>query len=64
MFCLVYIYICYVIIRSPYLFVFGDDRVHGTRKYMMLQVDLVRHRAGAWARLGKEFSEFYVYVIK
>ena len=26
---------------------FGDDRVCGTREQMMLQVDLVRHRAGA-----------------
>ena len=27
---------------SPYLLVFGDDRVHGTREQMMLQVELVR----------------------
>jgi len=32
--------------------VFGDDRVCGTRKQMMLQVDLVRHRARAWAIWG------------
>ena len=46
------IYVLYVLtIRSPYLFVFGDDRVRGTREQMILQVDLVRRRAGAWANL-------------
>jgi len=34
-------------VSSPYLLVFGRDRVHGTREQMMLQVDLVRHRDGA-----------------
>jgi len=34
-------------VSSPYLLVFGDDRVRGTREQSMLQVDLVRHRAGA-----------------
>jgi len=47
------------LIRSPYLLVFGDDRVHSTREQMMLmQVVLVRlsYRAGmAW--------EFYVFII-
>jgi len=37
----------YFNVSSPYLLVFGDDRVHGTREQLMLQVDLVRHRAGA-----------------
>ena len=41
-----YIYDC-LIVSSPYLLVFGDDRVRGTREQMMLQVDLVRHIAGA-----------------
>jgi len=31
----VIIYFC-VIVSSPYLFVFGDDRVRGTREPMML----------------------------
>ena len=48
-----FIYMC-LTVSSPYLFVFGDDRVRGTRKKMMLQVDLVRHRAGAGARLDWE----------
>ena len=39
----VYIYICSILLSSPYLLVFGDDRVPGTREQMMLlQVDLVR----------------------
>ena len=42
-------------ISSPYLLVFGDDRVRSTREQMMLQVDLVRHRAGAGTRLGEVF---------
>ena len=41
-----YIYDC-LIDSSPYLLVVGDDRVCGIREQMMLQVDLVRHRAGA-----------------
>jgi len=50
-------------ISSPYLLVFGDDRVHGTREQVMLQVVLVRHRLGAWASLGI-FSEFlYCFMI-
>jgi len=43
---IMYIYV-YFIVSSPYLLVFGDDRVRGTREQMMLQVDLVRHRVGA-----------------
>jgi len=39
-------------ISSPYLLVFGDDRVRGTREQMILQVVLVRHRLRAWASVG------------
>jgi len=50
-------------INSPYLFVFDDDRVRGTREQMKLQVILVRHRLRAWASLGI-FSEFlYCFMI-
>jgi len=45
------ILMCYLF-SSPYLLVFGDDRVHSTRVQMILQVELVRLRLGAWARLG------------
>jgi len=44
------LYICvHLTVSSPYLLVFDDDHVRGTREQMMLQVDLVRHRAGEWA---------------
>jgi len=39
-------------LSSPYLLVFGDDRVRGTREQMMLQVDLVRLRAEVELDLG------------
>ena len=39
-------------VSSPYLLVFGDDRVRGTQDQMMLQMDLVRCRSGAWASWG------------
>jgi len=42
----------FILLSSPYLLVFGDDRVLGTREQRMLQVDSVRHRDGAGARLG------------
>ena len=56
----VYMYITmrYVdFISSPYLLVFGDDRVRGTREQVMMQVELVRLSRGegiAW--------EFYLYI--
>jgi len=46
-------------ISSPYLLVFGDDRVRGTREQMMLQEDLVRHRA----RAGLAWEIFYRVVL-
>jgi len=45
-----FIYV-YLTVSSPYLLVFGDDCVCGTREQMMLQVDLVRCKARAWASL-------------
>ncbi|QCD89555.1 hypothetical protein DEO72_LG4g501 [Vigna unguiculata] len=41
---------------SPYLLVCGDDRIRNIREQMMLQVDLVRHRAEARLDLGEGFS--------
>jgi len=35
--------------------VFGDDRVRGTPEQMMLQMDLVRHRAEAGLVWEKSF---------
>ena len=50
-------------VSSPYLFVFDDDHVRGTWEQMMLQVDLVRHRARAGASLG-EFIHSFNYVFE
>jgi len=42
-----------VFISSPYLLVFGDDRVRGTREQrMLMQVDPVRLSHGTWEMLG------------
>ena len=55
-----YVYFEYVYassFSSPYLLVFDNDRVRGTREQMMLQVELVRPRCRegiAW--------EFYLYI--
>jgi len=54
----IYIYM-FILLSSPYLLVFGDDRVRGTREQMMLlQVVLVRLSYGA----GKawEFCIFFI----
>ena len=42
---------CYLF-SSPYLLVFGDDRVRSTREQMILKVKLVRLRLEEWASLG------------
>jgi len=47
-------------ISSPYLLVFGDDRVRGTREKSMLQVDLVRHRAGT-GLVGRGHSQSFIF---
>jgi len=47
----------FILLSSPYLLVFGDDRVRGTREQMMLiQVVLVRLSHGA----GIAWGAFYV----
>ena len=40
---------------------FGDDRVSGTREQMMLQVDSVRLRDGAWTSLGVFHKVVFIY---
>ena len=56
----VYEYICmFILLSSPYLLVFGDDRVCGTREQMMLmQVVLVMlsHEA------GKSLGSLYIFM--
>jgi len=46
-------------VSSPYL-VFGDDRLCGTREQLMLQVDLVRHKAGA-GLVGRGHSQSFIF---
>ena len=53
-----YIYVYFV--SSPYLLLFGNDRIRGTREQIMLQVDLVRHRTGAGLDWDKEFSKSFI----
>jgi len=50
----------FYLLSSPYLFVFGDDRIRGIREQMVLRVDLVRHRAGAGLVLGQFSQSFYI----
>ena len=45
------IIMCYLF-SSPYLLVFGDDRVRGTREQMTFQVELVRLSRGVGESLG------------
>jgi len=47
-------------VSSPYLLVFGDDHIRGIREQMVLQVDLVRHRARAGLVLGQFSQSFYI----
>jgi len=50
---LIYVMMYVVFISSPYLLVFGDDRVCGTREQrMLMQVEPVRLNHEAWEMLG------------
>jgi len=53
-----YLYVYFI--SSPYLVMFGDDRIRGIREQMVLQVDLVRHRARAGLVLGQFSQSFYI----
>jgi len=52
------IFLCVLSVSSPYLLVFGDDRVRGTREQVMMQVELVRLSCGGGVIMG-----FYYYAI-
>jgi len=47
--------VCVCFVSSPYLLVFGDDCVRGTREQTMLQVDLVRLSNGAEKNSWEQF---------
>jgi len=46
------IFICVSSVSSPYLLVFGNDRVHSTREQVMMQVELVRLSCGEGIIMG------------
>jgi len=46
------IFLCVLSVSSPYLLVFGDDRVRGTREQVMMQVELVRLSCGEGMIMG------------
>jgi len=53
----------FYLLSSPYLLVFGDDRIHGIREQMVLQMGLVRRRAGAGLVLGS-FSQSFTLLLR
>jgi len=54
------IFLCVSSISSPYLLMFGDDRVRGTRKQVMMQVELVRLSCGVGIIRGSLCSCFFI----
>ena len=56
------VYVLYTV-SSPYLLVFGDDRVRNTQEQMMLQVNLVRHKARVWAIWKKRFIRVLSFIV-
>ena len=52
--------LCVSSISSPYLLVFGDDRVRGTREQVMMQVELVRLSCGKGMTMGLYYYVFLV----
>jgi len=58
--CVFIIFSCVSSVSSPYLLVFGDDRVLGTREQVMMQVELVRHSCGEGMIMGLYYHVFLV----
>jgi len=56
------IFFCVSSFSSPYLLVFGDDRVRGTREQVMMQVELVMLNCGEGMIMGS-FSLCLLYFI-
>jgi len=59
-FCYINCCTCLYSFSSPYLLVFGDDCVRGTREQMTLQVVLVERKAGAGLDFGEGFSQSFI----
>jgi len=58
------IFLCVLTVSSPYLFVFGDDRVRGTREQVMMQVELVRLSCGEGMFRGTFMFTFVYSILK
>jgi len=50
--CICDIYLYVLTVSSPYMLVFGDDRVRGTHEQVMIQVELVRLSCGEGLIMG------------
>jgi len=62
--CAWYIFVCFIFFSSPYMLVFGNDRVRGTREQVIMQVELVRLSCGEGMIMGS-FSLCYLkWVVK
>jgi len=61
-FCYINCCICLYSFSSPYLLVFGDDRVRGTRVQMKLQVVLVESRSRVWASWETLWQRFIIFM--
>ena len=67
-FCYINCCICLYSFSSPYLRVFGDDLVRGTREQMTLQVVMVElwlrmeRRSGAWASWETLWQRFIIFM--
>ena len=55
-----YIFLCVSTVSSPYLLVFGNDRVRGTREQVMIQVELVRLSFGKGLIMGIFFIHVFI----
>jgi len=58
------IFFCVSTVSSPYLLVFGNDRVCGTREQVMMQVELVRLSCGEGMIMGIFMFTFLLFYFK
>jgi len=58
------IFLCVSSVNSPYLLVFGDDRVRDTREQVMMQVELVRLSCREGMIMGSFFFMFPLFYLK
>jgi len=61
-FCYINCCICLYSFSSPYMRVFGDDRVCGTQEQMTLQMVLMERRSGAWASWETLWQCFIIFL--